>query len=208
MSIKRRDPIDPISIEIEDNGKYADIAFLVDRADVLNDIAQLRKIWLSGQTIQNKEINNFLNIKRTANEEKRFWINFQQVVRLAKKYNLETTYISPLLAAVLSGIISDSDYNRVVREPIIYGLPEDLQLNDKPAYLSPRIRKDDMSSFPKDSKIIATIREHRKWYWLYQNPKTGYRKLTKHLDGKFPLETIRSAINAYSKKLDSYYRAV
>lgn len=47
-----------------------------------------------------------------------------------------------------------------------------------------------------DSIDIRKVKDYRKWFWMYEKNKIGYRKLAK-ITG-IPLETIRSGIAAYS----------
>lgn len=199
MSIRISYPIEPIDININDNGKFADMAYFFDRVEVLTDIAELRNKWVSDKLIPHDKVDDFIN----EHDDKPHWENYLQGRKIAIKHGVGTTFIRPIMSAVLSGEIDDSDYSTTLEEKPIYRLPEDLQIDEKIAYSSSRIRQVDHKKRKqrKDNKSIASIKTYRKWYWLYQ--KMGYRKIEKETHDV--LETIRSGIRAYTKALRTYY---
>ena len=202
MRIKRQSyPIAPIDIQIADNGKFADIAFLVDRHDFMEDIAKLRNSWIGKTLLDQNKINNFINLKRDIKAAKHFWKHYFELRRIAKRYNLGATYVGSILAATTSGKVTDMDYRTFLKEPIMYGLPEDLQLDDDVTFTSHRVREVDEIAPIQDTKTISKVKRDREWYWLYQ--KIGYRKIAKVANEQ--LTTVVSAINSYYSKLDSYH---
>lgn len=199
MSIRISYSIEPISIDIDDNGKYADMAYFFDRADVLSDIAELRKKWVNDKLVPHNKVDDFIN----EHDDKAHWQSYLQGRRIAIKHGVGTTFIRPIIAAVLSGQIDDTDYSTNIEEKTLYKLPEELQIDEKISYSSSRIRDIDykMRKQRKDNKSIASIKVHRKWYWLYQ--KMGWRKVEKETGDI--LETIKSGVRAYSKALERYH---
>ena len=202
MSIKRQSyPIAAIDVQIEDNGKFADIAFLVDRHDFMKDISELRKAWIGKTLLSHNKIDDFINLKRDLNAAKHFWKHYFELYRIAKKYSLGATYVASILAATITGIISDTDYKTTLKEPIMYGLPEDMQLNDDVNFTSHRVREVDQALQTQDTNAISKVKRDRKWYWLYQT--MGHRRVAKKVNEK--LTTVVSAIHSYSSKLNNYH---
>ncbi|OGC49686.1 hypothetical protein A2W32_01860 [candidate division WWE3 bacterium RBG_16_37_10] len=205
MSIKRQSyPIAAIDIQIVDDGKFADVAFLVDRHDFMEDIAKLRETWIGKTLLSNSKINDFINLERDINEAKHFWKHYFELRRIAKKYSLGATYVGSILAATISGIITDADYRTMLKEPILYGLPEDLQFDDDVTFTSHRVREVDELNQNKDTKAIGVVKRDRQWYWLYQ--QMGYKKLASTVGQT--METVRSAVNSYQDKLQTYHKVV
>ena len=199
-------PIKRIELEIADNGKYADMAYFFDKTEVIKDIFELRYRWIKGKTIKHDEIDNFIN----TNDTKEHWKNYLGCRKLAKKYGLGSTFVKPIIAAVLSNLVTDIDYSTAIKESSVYGTPEDLQLDEDVTFTSRRVRKTDLSRFrnKQDDKSISTIKRNREWYWLNKqmNQRMGYRKIEK-VTGEL-LETIRSGIRAYKEGLKTYYPVV
>lgn len=205
MSIKRQSyPIAAIDIQIEDDGKFADIAFLVDRHDFMTDISELRKAWIGKTLLSHNKIDDFINLKRDIKAAKHFWRHYFGLRRIAKKYSLGATYVASILAATVTGVISDIDYKTMLKEPIMYGLPEDIQLDDDVTFTSHRVREVDKLNQNKDTKVISTVKRDRHWYWLYQ--QMGYKKLASTVGQT--METVRSAVNSYQDKLQTYHKVV
>jgi len=69
---------------------------------------------------------------------------------------------------------------------------------------SHRVRKVDKLKQPKDNKAISTVQRDREWYWLFQT--MGYRKLSITICQT--LQTVRSAVDSYNNKLQTYYKVV
>lgn len=195
-------PIKRIDLKITDNGKYADMAYFFDKPEISKAIFELRKKWIKGKTIRHEEIDNFINSQDTNDH----WRNYFECRLLAKKYGVGSTFVRPIVAAVLSGEVYELDYSTAMKEPIVYGTPDSLQLDDKVTYTSKRIRKVDLIRLRshKDDKSISTVRRNRDWYWLYQ--RSGYRKIAKKTHEL--LETVRSGIRAYKEGLDTHYSVV
>ena len=205
MSIKRQSyPIAAIDIQIADDGKFADVAFLVDRHDLMEDIAKLREAWIGETLLSHNKIDDFINLKREINAAKHFWKHYFELRRIAKKYGLGATYVGSILAATISGIITDADYRTMLKEPILYGLPEDLQFDDDVTFTSHRVREVDELNQNKDTKAIGVVKRDRQWYWLYQ--QMGYKKLASIVGQT--METVRSAVNSYQDKLQTYHKVV
>lgn len=199
--IRQSYPIAEIDIQIADDGKFADIAFLVDRHDFMEDIAKLRSNWIGATLLTNSKINDFINLKRDINAAKHFWKHYFELRRIAKKYHLGVTYVGAILAATLTGAITDRDYLTIITEPIMYGLSEDMQLDENVTFTSHRIREADKVSPTLDTKTISKVQRDRRWYWLYQT--MGHRKVAKEVNEN--LTTVISAIHAYSSKLNTYH---
>ncbi len=218
MSIKRREYLIPqIEIDIVDKGKYADIAFLIDREDFMKEIALLRKNWIGEKLLNHNKIINFINLNRDLSSTKHFWNNYHQVFKIVKKYykvqrykkkilkyNLNLNYISAVLSAALTGKVTDEDYTTALQEFPMSNTPDFLQLNGMVTYTTGRVREVDIALLNEDNKSIAKVQHHRKWYWLYQ--KMGYRKIAKHLG--INIETIRSGVHSYIQNLQTYYQVV
>lgn len=204
---RKRYFIEPIRIDERDPSIFADLAYFFDREDVLNEIGLQRKAWIGDKTIPHDEIDDFINRDMNSEDAKKFWWEFWPgIFRMARKYGLKENLVSPIIAAILSGVITEKDYLRIFKEPPIYSLPEEYRLSDEVIYISNNVRSIDLQTLRTkvDDKSIATIQRDRKWYWLYQ--KMGYRKLEKHLGEN--IETIRSVIRSYNDKLLTYYRVV
>lgn len=207
INIKRRTPpICPITITIHDNGKFADMAYFFDRYDVLPKIAEARNQWIGKELINNNDLDAYVNIYRDGYEWKKFWTNFENCRRIAKKCFVGDTYVRPILAAILSGVVTDADYKTIIRELPMENIPEELRLETPIAYISARIRNIDLKNIDKykDTRSISNIKTAREWYWKYQ--EMGYRKLAKLFNK--PLETVRSTVNSYEKQLRVSYRVV
>ena len=193
-------PIEKIDIQIKDNGKFTDLAEFFDTLSVLQEIANLRKKLLDGRTIKNAEIDDFMQ-----NEGGVVWAKYiEEFRKIAKKFDVGATFVRPTGAAVLSGVVMDRDYSTILKQDLdfIRSLPEEIQLDEKIASTSYRIKESDLKALnePKDNRSKSTIRRDREWYWLYQS--MGYRKLEKCLNK--PMQTIRSAIRSYHKRLWKY----
>ncbi len=215
MSINRkRYLIEPIDIQVTDNGKFADMAFFFDQENVLKKIADLRKSWIDNKTIPNEDQDDYFNIDRNLKETRHFWNNYQQVFQIAKKYQriqkykkivlrypLGLNYIRAITSAVLTGRVTDKDYTTVLREYPMENTPDFLQLNGMIAFTTGRLRKADVVLLNEDNKSISTVKRDRGWYLLYQ--KMGYRKIAQL--SKVRLTTVISAINSYISKLGFYY---
>lgn len=214
MSIRKRYPIEPIDIQVTDNGKFADMAFFFDQENVLKKIADLRQSWIDNKTILNEEQDDYFNIDRDLKETRHFWNNYQQVFQIAKKYQriqkyknkvlkypLGLNYIRAITSAILTGKVTDKDYTTALREYPMENTPDFLQLNEMVTFTTGRVRRADLVLLNEDNKSISKVRRDRDWYLLYQ--KMGYRKIAQlH---KVRLTTVASAINSYISKLDSYY---
>ncbi len=199
ISMRISYPIEPIDINITDNGKFADMAYFFDRLDVMNDLYELRNKWIQNKLIPHNEIDDYIN----KYDDKTHWDNYLQGRKIAIKHNVGSTFVRPIISAVVSGKIDDTDYSTILEEKPIYNLPEYLQIDEKLIFPSSRIRETDFKNRKqrKDNKSISAVKTYRKWYWLYQ--KMGYRKIEKETGAI--LETIRSGVRAYKKALESYY---
>lgn len=194
MSIKRTYPIEPIVIEIENNAKFADMAWFFDRPDVIQDIHDLRKRWIGNTLVPHNEIDDYTN----QFDDKQHWDNFFGCRRLAIKYGVGATFVRPIISAVLSGKVDDSDYQTILVEYQVDNVPLDLQIREKVAYTSPRIAVEDVKEYSAiDDKSISSVKNHRRWYWL--NHKIGYRKISNQ--EKQPTTTIVSGIQSYRNKI-------
>lgn len=199
--------IEPIRIEERDPSIFADLAYFFDREDVLNEIGLQRKAWIGDKTLPHDEIDDFINRDMNSEDTRKFWREFLPgAFQTARKYGLKENFISPIIAAILSGVITEKDYLRIFKEPRIYNLPEKYRLSNEVIYISNSVRNIDLRSLRTkiDDKSITTVKRDREWYWLYQ--KMGYRKLEKHLYEN--METIRSAITSYNDRLLTHYRVV
>lgn len=204
---RKRYFIDPIRIDVRDPSIFADLAYFFDREDVLNEIGLQRKSWIGDKTFPHDEIDNFINRDMNLEDAKKFWREILPgVFQMARKYGQKENFVSPIIAAILSGVITEKDYLRIFKEPRIYNLPEEYRLSDEVIYISNSMRSIDLQILRTkiDDKSIATVQRDRKWYWLYQ--KMGYRKLEKLLGVN--IEIIRSAIRSYNNKLLTYYQVV
>lgn len=194
MSIKRTYPIEPIGIQIDDNAKFSDMAWFFDRPDVIQDIYELRKKWIGDVLIPHNKVDDYTN----QYDDKQHWDNFLGCRRLAIKYGVGATFVRPIISAVLSGMIDDTDYQTILVEYQVDNIPLDLQIREKVAYTSPRIVSEDIKQHSDvDNKSISSVKNHRKWYWLYHN--MGYRKIAKQ--EKQPITTITSGIQSYRNKI-------
>lgn len=201
--------IDRIEIKERDPSMFADLAFFFDRKDALDDIATLRKAWIDNILIPHDQIDNFINRDMNSKEAKKFWWKiWPQIFQIARKYGLRENFISPIISATLSGVVTEKDYLRVFKETQIGNLPEEFRLSEKAIFVSNYVRDVDLQTLRTkvDDKSIATVKRDREWYWLYQSQNIGYKRLS-DIIGQ-PMQTVRTAINAYSEKLSTYYRIV
>lgn len=206
---RKKYPIDQIKIEERDPSIFADLAFFFDREDVLNDISDLRKTWIGDTLVPYDHVDDFVNKKRPLEEAKKFLNEYwPQVYRIARKYGLRENFIRPLVRAVLSGTVAEGDYFRVFEQARIENLSEEYKLSEKTVILSNFIRESDLRGLSNkiDDKSIKTIKRDREWYWLYLNSGMGYKKLSDTLGE--PMQTVRTAINSYKRRLRTYYRTV
>lgn len=190
---------EPIDIDIEDNGKYADVALYIDRESVINDIYVLRKEWIGSSLVNNREIIAFINRDRNSQEATRFWEYYLKARKLVIEHGVAETFFQPFVSAVLSGQITDNDYSAILKEFINYHLPEEYQFNHKVVLSSDRVRKPDWKKIrgKLDTKAKATIKRDRLWYWEHKH--SGYKSIAKKYDQD--MFTVRSSIVSYQSRL-------
>lgn len=192
-------PIPYIKISIADKGKFADMAYFFDFPPVLEEIARVRINWLAGKTIPNSETEDF--IANGGNDPKKasnFWRNHSEGVKIAKKFHKSVNYVRPIIAAILSGEVSNEDYSTIfVEDPTHHYLPSDLLIENKIAYVTNRIRQVDVKALnnPLDTKSLGTVKRDRKWFLLFTYEHMGYKKLAKFTKEKET--TVVSALNSY-----------
>ena len=204
IKIRREYLVDRIEIEERDPSIFADLAYFFDREDVLNEIATQRKAWIGDKILPHDKIDDFINRDMTNEEAKKFWWKqWPQLFKIARMYGLRVNFIRPIIAAILSGVITEKDYVRIFKEPPIDNLPEEYKLSDETIYVSNGVRDIDLQALRTkiDDKSIATVKRDREWYWLYQ--KMGYRKIAQLK--KQTLTTVISAIKIYSSRLQIHY---
>ena len=203
--IKRKVLLKSIEITISDEGNYYDVALFLDREETLKELYELRRKWINYKLIDNDNIVNYINQDRNSVEAKTFWDYYLKVFATVKRLGYGMTYVSPFLAAVLSGVVTDKDYSTVIKEHLIDNIPEDYRFDYPVVYSSSRIRKPDLMKIThKDTKAIHNIELHRQLYWEYASsgPETGYRTLAKKYLGDNNLwQTVKSAIVSYDRKL-------
>lgn len=219
----------PIRIDIKDEKKFTDVALLVDNPLFILDILEFRKKVLGlGQSpawlIKNEH-------RRTRREGKEYSMTTiknsirisEESRRLRKKYHRPSSFDAIIHAAILEGVVAESDYQ------LAYATVIDPK-NFNPKYQNPSVVivvhpgarvKDVTSAFknetPKywegndyrtygnfvektyDPDTISTIKFARKLYWAHNYSGLGYKKLA--IKFKTNVETIKSTIRNYKSKI-------
>lgn len=196
----------PVEININDDGKFADMAYFFDYKRALTEINNARQTWTGGEIIPNSQTEAYVTQPSGKDLVKHYeCMQFGRII--AKKFHKPATYIRPITAAILSGEITDADYSTIITVDTFqfYGIPNDLRLNNRIAILSDRVRACDLPNIDSDDdKSIASVRLHRRWFLMQQYGGLGLRRIAA-LE-RTPISTVQSAVTSYKYRVYQSYR--
>ena len=163
--------IEPIKIDIKDNKKYGEIAFLVDRGDFLKEVARLRDKWQIKHLYKPNHWYDWIKELQKQNKSDIFW---NEIKSIRKRFNLTSNFDLPILMAVVCGYVNGSFYRTASIAPLNggadMGLPTMFAI-----YITPDTTKRDLDlvfkEFKSQVKLVRKIRPVDRFYLPYGNPK-------------------------------------
>lgn len=165
--------IRPIDIQIEDDWKFGEVAYLVDRDDFIENLIKARKklgiknlIPHTPEDInkwREEELNQTINknlSKTKSKKEFSFPVTRIQIIKhnLLDKYHLPLFYADILEAAILCGLITDEDFSVTAY----------IQIIDPQDYIE-RYKKKKFLGYPKIAIILSPETKLEEIEVLYKN---------------------------------------
>lgn len=99
-----------IEINIQDDGRFTDVALLVDRDDFLNKVITLRKKYADKYKV-NLPINDYLAV----NEELLNKVK-HDAEHLRRRFNRPLHFLRVITKSILNGVVEDGDYSKAFLE--------------------------------------------------------------------------------------------
>jgi len=209
--------INPVEINIKDNRKFGEVAFLVDREDFIKDLIRARKeLGIKGLNTYGSDIG---------------WSRSKESIvnGLLKNYHKDLSFRSVLIDAVFYGKVEESKISDNAYCTIIY--PHEVMSDLKRGIAYPELaiifspntkleeikevyktqaskligeyNKNVLKSKRKTPDTISNIKRDRKWYWQHVNG-SSYQKIweaTKVKDRPHDREGVIKAVMQYRKRL-------
>ena len=217
--------IDPVIVDIQDNWKYGEVVYLVDRDDFLNDLIYVRKKLQIPQNI--KQYDKKTNNLEILSKQDQFYSKLlDSANRLRMKYKKPMMYCGILEEVILTNYVSNEiirdtaycnivtpksyhqQYLKGVNEPelAIFITPltkikeiEEIYRKDVPYYIT-LLNKYFLKSKRKIQDTVSHIKRDRKWYWMHKQG-LSYQKIKNTENSGITRDGIIKAIKQYSKRL-------
>lgn len=218
-----------IEINIEDDGRFTDVALLVDKDDFLNEVFNLRKKYANKYKIDLPTNDYSVVNEDLLNEVK------HDAEHLRRKFYRPLHFLRAITKSILNGVVEDGDYSKAFLERKELFIHKDHEGTPDIKYsivIFPGTRKKDVDQvffqFSEEikanmglkTKTDKNILLHGYWYDPYfRKPfdtKTSIRKIRewyiKHKNGaqliELSLEDKKSMLNKYREikdKFDNHY---
>jgi hypothetical protein len=194
--------MDKIMINIKDNGRYSDVALLVDKVEYgemidfwrkemnITKPIRLREYWKHSSIIawQSKVRDFLLNEKEGLEARQWHTENSNEIEAIENRLNGYQInphfFFNEIVNIILKKFNKGDEFKSVVIKSLLFC----------------KIKENDYI-FRKIRLGVKNIRRDRKWYWWNRRPKKyGYKKIAKLTNNE--KSTIEGAIKSYIKKLE------